>query len=377
MSKESPFCTKKILFVSPNLEAGGAQRQTINIANGLNRRGYRVSVFLFYDEGELRDSLDENIEVFSTPCFAIVRKSKVLWVLSGIMYFFKIVLFKRPNILYSRHWPKMPMAIIGRIFGIKTICGEGNNLKQTYLIKKKSLHFYARQLGIRLSDKIVANSKSLGLEVKEVFKLKSEVETIYNGIDIEYIIEKSKEKQVHKWLGTETPVIVAVGSLKTQKGFSYLLQALKIVNKTKNVRLIIIGNGDKKELKDFSKKLSMEDKTDFVSASPNPFPYMAKADIFVCSSLYEGLSNVILEALALGKPIISTDHKHGANEIIEDRKSGILVPVRSPQKMANAIIKILEDRKLRENLGKEAKKRSENFSMHRMISEYEKLFGEI
>lgn len=377
MSKESPLHPKKILFVSPNLEAGGAQRQTINIANGLNRRGYRVSVFLFYNKGELRDSIDENIKIFSPPCVAIVRKSKVLWILSGIMYFFKIILFEKPNILYSRHWPKMPMAIIGRILGIKTICGEGNNLKQTYLIKKKSLHFYARQLGVRLSDKVVANSKSLGIEVKEVFKLKSEVETIYNGIDIEYIIEKSKEKQDHKWLETDIPVIIAVGSLKTQKGFSYLLQALEIVNRTKNVRLIVIGNGDKKELKDFSKKLSVEDRTDFVSASPNPFPYIAKADIFVCSSLYEGLSNVILEALVLGKPIISTDHKHGANEIIEDRKSGILVPVRNPRKMANAIIKILEDRKLRESLGKEAKKRSENFSTHRMISEYEKLLAEI
>lgn len=377
MNKKTPSHQNKILFVSPNLRAGGAQRQTINIANGFNRRGYQVSIFLFYNEGELMGSLDENIKIFSPPCLAIVRKAKVLWILSGIMYFFKIVLFKRPNILYSRHWPKMPMAIIGRILGIKTICGEGNNLKQTHLIKGKSLRFYARQLGVRLSDKVVANSKSLGVEVKEVFKLKSEVETIYNGIDIEYIIEKSREKQDHKWFGTEIPLIIAVGSLKIQKGFSYLLQALEIVNRTKNVRLIIIGNGDKKKLKDFSKKLSMEDRTDFVSASPNPFPYMAKADIFVCSSLYEGFSNVILEASALGKPIISTDHKHGANEIIEDRKGGILVPARNPRKMANAIIKILEDRKLRENLGKEAKKRSENFSTHRMISEYEKLLAEI
>ena len=376
MSKETASHPKKILFVSPNLNAAGAQRQTINIANGFHRRGYEVSVFLFYNKGELRDSLDKNIEILSPPYIAVVKKFRILQIVCGIIHFFKIVFFKRPNILYSRHWPKIPMAIIGRILGVKTISGEGNNLKKTYLIKKKSLRFYARQLSVRMSDEVVANSESLAREVEEVFKLKSEIRTIYNGVDIEDIREKSKEEQNHRWFGTEIPVIIAVGSLKIQKGFPYLLQALEIVNRTKPVRLIIIGNGEKKELLDLSKKLSIEDKTDFLSAVPNPFPYMAKADIFVCSSLYEGLSNVILEALALGKPIISTDHKHGANEIIEDQKSGILIPAKNPQKLANAIIEILEDGELMENLGKEAKKRSENFSTDKMISEYEKLFSE-
>ena len=118
------------------------------------------------------------------------------------------------------------------------------------------------------------------------------------------------------------------------------------------MRLIIIGNGKKEKLEAFAEKLSIRDKTDFFSAVPNPFPYMAKADIFVCSSLYEGLSNVMLEATALGKPVISTDHRHGANEIIENGKSGILVPVGDPQGIAKAIIKILDDRQMRETLGK-------------------------
>ena len=336
-----------------------------------------MSVFLFYDKGKLKDSLDKNVKIFSPPSVPILRKSKILWILYGIIHFFKIVLFWKPDILYSRHWPKMPMAIIGRILRIKTVCGEGNNLKQTYFTKEKSLRFYVRRLGAQLSDKVVANSKSLGVEVKEVFKLKSEVETIYNGIDIEYIREKSKEEQNHKWFGAEIPVIIAIGSFKAQKGFSYLLQSLEIVNRTKTARLIIIGNGDKKGLKELSEKLSIGDKIDFLSAVGNPFPYMVNADVFVCSSLYEGLSNVILEALALGKPIVSTDHKHGANEIIEDRKSGILVPVGNTQKMAEAIIKILEDGELRRSLGKEAEKRSEDFSRDKMISKYEKLFAEM
>ena len=377
MSKETNIRPKKILFVSPNLGAGGAQRQTINIANGFHQKGYKVSVFLFYDKGELKDSLDKNIKTFSPPSVPVVRRFEIPWIVYGIIHLFKTVLFEKPDILYSRHWPKMPMVIIGQILGIKTVWGEVNNLKQRSFVKEKSLRFYARQLSIRLSDKVVANSESLASEVKEVFRLNSEVRTIYNGIDIEGIREKSKEEKTHDWLGSDIPVIIAIGSLNTQKGFPYLLEALEIVNRTKTIRLIIIGNGEKKELVSLSKELSIEDKTDFLKAVPNPFPYMAKADIFVCSSLYEGLSNVILEALALGKPIISTDHKHGANEIIEDQKSGILVPVRDSQRMADAIIKILDDEQLRRKLGEEAKNKSRNFSRDRMISEYERLFGEI
>lgn len=378
MSEKSNSRPKKILFVSPNLAAGGAQRQLINIANGFHQRGYEVSVFLFYDKGNLRSSLDKNIKIFSPSSIKVLERLRLLWVLYRTLRLLGVAMTEKPDVLYSRQWPKIPVAIIGKILKVKTVSVEGNNLEHTLLLKKRPLLFRIRRLCAQLSDKVVANSKSLAREVKEVFNLDSDVAVIYNGIDIEDIREKSKEEQNHKWLGTETPLILAMGYLKDdQKGFSYLLKALEIANRTKPVRLIIIGNGKKEKLEDLSEKLLIRNKTDFFSTVPNPFPYMAKADIFACSSLYEGLSNVILEALALGKPVISTDHKHGANEIIENGKSGILVPVRNPQKMADTILKVLKDGELRRSLEEEAKKRSENFSRDSMISEYEKLFSEM
>ena len=378
MSKKSNARPKKILFVSPNLAAGGAQRQLINIANGFHQKGYEVSVFLFYDKGNLRGSLDKNIKIFFPSSIKVLEKPRFLWIIYGTLRLLRVVMTRKPDLLYSRQWPKIPVAIIGKILKVKTVSVEGNNLEHTLLLRKRPLLFRIRRLCAQLSDKVVANSKSLACEVKEVFNLDSDVAVIYNGIDINDIREKSKEEQNHKWLGTETPLILAMGYLKDdQKGFSYLLEAIEIVNRAKPVRLIIIGNGKKEKLEELSEKLSIRDKTDFFSTVPNPFPYVAKADIFACSSLYEGLSNVILEALALGKPVISTDHKHGANEIIENKKSGILVPVRDPQKMADAIIKILEDGELRQSLEEEAKKRSENFSRDKMISGYEKLFSEM
>lgn len=378
MSKKSNARPKKILFVSPNLAAGGAQRQLINIANGFHKRGYEVSVFLFYDKGNLSNSLDKEIKIFSPFSIKILESLRLFWVLYGTLRLLGVIMTEKPDLLYSRQWPKIPVAIIGKILRVKTVSVEGNNLEHTLLLRKRPLLFRARRLCAQLSDKVVANSSSLACEVKEVFSLDSDVAVIYNGIDIEDIREKSKEEQNHKWLGTETPLILAMGYLKDdQKGFSYLLEALEIVNRSRPARLVIIGNGKKEKLEELSMKLSIRDKTDFFSTVPNPFPYVAKADIFACSSLYEGLSNVILEALALGKPVISTDHKHGADEIIENGKNGILVPIRDPQKMAQAILKVLEDAELRRSLEEEARKRSENFSREKMISGYEELFSEM
>ena len=278
MSKGTKLRTKKILFASPNLSAGGAQRQTINIANGLHRRGYDVSVFLFYDEGELKSSLDKSIKIFSPSFVPILKKSKILWVGYGIIHFFKTALFERPDILYSRHWPKIPMAIIGRMLRFKTISGEGNNLKQTFSMERIPLRFYLRKFGVQLSNKVVANSQSLALETKEVFKLRSEVKTIYNGIDIQNVIERSKKEKNHKWFGTEIPLIIAVGSFKPQKGFSYLLQALEIVNRTKTVRLIIIGNGgEEKRASEFLRKTSNKRQNRFSKCSGKPFPVYSKS----------------------------------------------------------------------------------------------------
>lgn len=378
MSKKSNARPKKILFVSPNLAAGGAQRQLINIANGFHNRGYEVSVFLFYDKGNLSNSLDKEIKIFSPFSIKVLERLRLLWVLYGTLRLLGVIMTEKPDLLYSRQWPKIPVAIIGKILRVKTVSVEGNNLEHTLLLRKRPLLFRIRRLCAQLSDKVVANSSSLACEVKEVFSLDSDVAVIYNGIDIEDIREKSKEEQNHKWLGTETPLILAMGYLKDdQKGFSYLLEALEIVNRSRPARLVIIGNGKKEKLEELSMKLSIRDKTDFFSTVPNPFPYVAKADIFACSSLYEGLSNVILEALALGKPVISTDHKHGADEIIENGKNGILVPIRDPQKMAQAILKVLEDAELRRSLEEEARKRSENFSREKMISGYEELFSEM
>lgn len=363
----------KILFVSLDFGPGGAQRQLVNIANGFHERGYGMSVFAFpnrRDAEVIRDSLHEDIAGVFSPA---AKRLGPLATLVATARLFRTVMKEKPDIIYCRQWPKMPIALIGRITGVKTVSVEGDSIGHS--LGKRPLLLWARGLCARLSDEVVANSAGLAREVKEVFKLSSDVATIYNGIDMDDIRRKSEEQATHEWFGEDIPVILAIGAHKKQKGFVHLLKAVEIVNGTRPARLIIMGGGNKKELADLSKELRIADRTDFPDAVPNPFSCMLGADIFACSSIHEGFSNVILEAMALGKPVISTDHRHGADEIIEDGRNGILVPPQDPQSMAAAILKVLNDAELRRKLGEEAKKRSEDFSRDRMISEYEKLFA--
>ena len=377
MNKKIGKRPKKILFVSLELLAGGAQRQMINIANGLCRRGYGISFFLLSNEGVLRDSLDGDIKIMFPSPVSFIGRFRFLSVAYKLVRLFMAVVAEKPDILYSRHWTRMPLAVIGRILGIKTVSVEVNNLEQTLLLKKSRPFIEMRKLCAKWSDKVVANSRGLALEAKKILGLDRDVEVIYNGVDIEDVRKKSQEKKTHGWLGAETPVVVAMGRIRVQKGFSYLLEALEIANRTRTVRLIIIGEGEREKLEKLCENLAITDRTDFIHPVENPFPYISGADIFASSSLYEGLSNVVLEAMVLGKPVISTDHKHGANEIIESGINGILVPPKDPQSMAEAILKVLADGDLRSRLGEEARKRSKDFSMDKMISEYERLFSEI
>jgi len=101
---------------------------------------------------------------------------------------------------------------------------------------------------------------------------------------------------------------------------------------------------------------------------------MRHSDIFVLSSLWEGLPLVLLEAISLGMAVVSTDCDYGPNEVIENEKSGLLVPVANPNELAVAVLRLIKDEKLRTDLEVEAKKRSRYFSSDRMVSGYEEIF---
>ena len=140
---------------------------------------------------------------------------------------------------------------------------------------------------------------------------------------------------------------------------------------------MIIGEGeDKDQLIEMASSLGIHQDIDFLGFQKNPFKYMAKSSLFVLSSLYEGFGNVLVEAMALGLPVISTDCPSGPAEIIDDGENGILVPVQDENALAQAILDVLADSALRIHLSCEAKQKAEVFAAEKITQDYRRIFSE-
>jgi glycosyltransferase involved in cell wall biosynthesis len=241
------------------------------------------------------------------------------------------------------------------------------------------------------ADKIIANSQNVARDLEKVSKIpQNKIQVIYNPKFIEEIKEKSKAHKVEspKFL-KEKFTILAVGRLEKQKNFKTLIEAFALVKQKIDAQLIILGDGgQKKELERLIFDLGLED-IYLKGFTDNPYLYMANSDVFVSTSLWEGFSNSLIEAGILGLPIIATDCGSGSRELlmsdfglsigrqtlnkplekgnIEYAENGILVARQDPEKMAEAILVLAGNDKLREKYSQNIKKQSEKFEIKTIL----------
>jgi glycosyltransferase involved in cell wall biosynthesis len=168
------------------------------------------------------------------------------------------------------------------------------------------------------------------------------------------------------------PVILSAGRLVKEKDYETLIRAFAMVRKKRPARLAILGEGaERNSLLELTERLGIKEDVALLGFKTNPYVYMARATVFVLSSTVEGLPNVIVEAMAVGTPIVSTDCKSGPREILDDGKYGILVPVGDADALAKAIEKQLDEPTDKELL----LKRSEDFSLEKVIDQFLEIAG--
>ena len=364
---------KRILFITRDLVLGGGQKQTVDLANGLHKRGFKIAILVFDKENvgnkRIKD-IHPEISLLSPE-----RNYSKVPLLEGTYETIKAVRQWKPDILYSRLWTTKPVAATaGKILGTKIVLGIADSeIHQTKRKKHKTLTKLYRKNVYRLADIVVAVSEGLAREARETYRL-THVKAIHNGIDIECVRRKSDVGPPHEYFRENSPVLVSVGRLSPQKGYKHLLKAFSIVSETTEARLLIVGDGEiRNELIRIAKTLDIYDKIAMVGEKVS-YAYIKHGDIFISASLHEGMPNVILESMALGTPVIATDCDHGPAELIENGKSGLLVPVADPVKMASAIRRLIEDRNFAASLAVEAEKRVHYFTQEKMISNYENMF---
>lgn len=231
----------------------------------------------------------------------------------------------------------------------RVVISERSTISTVIQNSRKWRWRYVRPLIQRVykkADRITAVSNGVAEDISSDIGLsRARISTIYNPILTEHINTQSSLPIPHPWCeDAAIPIILGVGRLVPAKDFSTLVKAFAHVHETYSARLIILGEGrERQSLEHLATQLGVTSDFLLPGFEDNPYAYMSRASVFVLSSQLEGLPNALMEALACGCPIVSTDCRSGPQEILANGKFGSLVPVGDDRAMAHAILATLND----------------------------------
>lgn len=338
MHKDSPHLA---IFLR-TLIGGGAERAMVNLANNLTAEyNLRVDMVLAQAGGTYLSQVSPKVRILDLQ--APKLPSSLPKLISYLQH-------HRPNNLLSAlHYP-CEIALWAKYFSrvnTRVIVTEHNtlSLEAKYLPQLTArLTPWAAKLFYPWANEIVAVSQGVAKDLTQLTKLPSErIHIIYNPIITPEIIEQAKEPVEHPWFNqTEIPVILGIGRLMAQKDFPTLIRAFERIRQVQPALLVILGSGrERSNLDALVHELNLENYVAILNFQKNPYAYMARASVFALSSAWEGFGNVLVEAMAVGTPVVSTDCPSGPTEILAHGKYGSLVPVGNSEAMAEAILKVL------------------------------------
>jgi len=315
---------KKVIIFNPSIEGGGVENNIRLIFQKVNYRLKRNLYFLSHDK---ITGLDNSVKIIK-PIFHTNSKNRIIKYLICMLTIIKFYT-KEKNLLIFSFQANVYSIILSKILRIKIIV-RANSAPVIWTNKLKIIiikFFY------NLADLVVVNSEDFQKEFKKIFNLNSLV--ILNPLDIKKIINLAKkEKKINFFDNDDKSLkIINIGRLTKQKNQIDLLKTIKLLKNIIPVKLLIIGNGSKKKyLSDYIKANKLNSNIKIIPFQKNPYPYIKKSNIFLLSSLYEGLPNVLLEAICLKILCGSYKCKTGPREILKNGRGGFLCPVSNYQK---------------------------------------------
>ena len=360
----------RILFVIDNLQFGGGERVFSQIINGLNSDRYRIFLVSSSDEqfiDEIHNPQVRHYAIDFSKRFNPVSVFKIA----------KIIKNERIEITHGQgvraeFHARIAKRIAGSSFYVSTIAMpvEGFDIGS---IRKKAYRFLD-YFSEKYVDRFIVVSDTLRELLIQKRKIPANtVIRIFNGIELDSFIpdlEHSSFKDQQE-ISKDTFLIGAIGRLVWQKGFEYLIHAVgDIAEYNQNIKLLVVGEGpERHHLIRLVEQLNINECVIFIEFQRDVKRILSTIDVLVVPSLLEGFPMIILEAMAMSKPIIATQID-GITEQLVDGKSGILVPPEDADALKTAIQRLMENDRLRNRLGKNARNRVEkDFSIEKMIDE--------
>lgn len=353
-------------FFVPSLDVGGAQRVTVTVANGLAARGYDVDLVLSYHRGGLCDAVADEVRVvdLETPEVPVVGVGAAAPALRSYLA------REEPDVLFS----VMTFATVV-VLAAATSLDTGTDLvaaehdtfgRDTTLKGRLVARVAARLYGT--ADHVLAVSEGVADSVVERTRVDPRrVSVQHNPVEVERIRREAREAVDHPWLDGDHEVVLSVGRLTPQKNHEMLLRAFPSVRERRDARLVVAGTGpERDDLLALAGALGIDDAVSLPGYVENAYGYMRRASVFALSSRHEGLPTVLIEALACGCPVVSTDCPSGPREILADGEYGRLVPVGDPDALSDALVATLDNPPAAAPL----RERADDFAAPRAIEEY-------
>ncbi len=361
---------RRIAIFLPSLAGGGAERVALNLLKGTLECDIAVDLVVADFQGAYVGRVPKEVRTFN------LEKARVTRAIPGLA---KYLVEHQPAMLFSHLNHANVAAILARDLArspTKLAVVEHSTLSAS-----KSKWFRGRftplamRLLYRRADAIVGVSQgvSADLDLKLGFP-SGTVKTIYNPVVDREVLSSAQQPLEHPWFQPGSPpVFLAVGRLSPEKDYHNLIRAFAIVRQQRHARLLILGEGEtRSDLEAEIATLGIGADVSLPGFTANPYAYMANAATFVLSSRWEGLPTVLIEAMACGCSVVSTDCPSGPQEILVGGKYGLLVPIDDAPALAAAMLQTLDapiDRA-------QSIERGKYFSNERAVSEYLKLFGD-
>tara|TARA_Y100001958_G_C21165345_1_gene498312 strand:- start:555 stop:1259 length:705 start_codon:yes stop_codon:yes gene_type:complete len=226
---------------------------------------------------------------------------------------------------------------------------------------------------LKLSNIIVVNSIYFKKELKSKFNVKSKC--IYNPLNKREILSLSKKSINFKFYEKDSLNLISVGRLVDQKDHITILKAINNIKDQTKLRLLIVGEGkNKKDLIEYINQNQLNKIVKIKDRIDNPFPYLKKAEIMILASKYEGLPNVLLEAISLKKFIISSNCPTGPKEILDNGKGGFLFNVGNYIKLSKMILIYKNNKKIYSKMKRISYQRLDRFNLEKNLDKYYELF---
>lgn len=353
---------KRIAVILPSFAIGGTEHMVANLAKYINKQKYKLMVISLMNPTNTH--IQKMIEESKVDILYAGKGSVPVWRVFTKIYS-ELVKF-RPDLIHSNMYAFVYVVPYLLTHNVKLLHTIHNKPQNEFFDKYKKL------IGLlyRMNKAVpVAISHIVEKEMMEIYPYIKRIECVYNPVEIDkFYIDPDRRKN-------EKIVYIFVARFMKQKNHALLLESFsKALEKVKNIKLMLVGDGElRQDIEQQAAALGITKDVEFIGNVSNVNDYLAKANVFVMSSAYEGLPLSILEAMAAGLPIISTN-VGGIADIVTN--NGILTENGNSEELSDAIVKLAKDSELRNKLGKNSLENARQYDSHNFILQYQKLYDE-